>query len=63
MKKSECNHEWGPEETLRDPNFQVAFGAKRECKICGQKQYADYCAGWCGGPWVNYMEENEPSLI
>ena len=44
-------HTWR-EETLREPNFQVAYGAKRTCIICGRVEIADYTAGRIGGDWV-----------
>ena len=43
-------HAWS-EETLRDKNFGVAFGAVRICKVCGLKQVASHCEGRIGGPW------------
>lgn len=51
--ESGCSeHDW-IEETLREPTFQVAYGAKRTCRRCGKVQFADFCAGRVGGPWVD----------
>jgi len=56
--KGRCAPASGPahvwvEETLREPNFHVAFGAVRTCERCGKRQTADYTAGRIGGPWVD----------
>jgi len=48
--ESGCSgHDW-IEETLREPNFQVAYGAKRTCRRCAMVQFAEFCAGRVGGP-------------
>lgn len=53
-------HDWA-EETLHEPNFHVAYGAKRVCRKCGKQQFADYAAGRIGGDWVDVPNaEHEP---
>jgi len=50
-------HDWA-EETLHEPNFHVAYGAKRRCRKCGKQQFADYTAGRVGGDWVDAPKES-----
>jgi hypothetical protein len=47
-------HVWR-EETFREPNFNVAYGALRICRICGKEQFASFCAGRIGGDWVDVV--------
>ena len=46
-----CEHEWSV-ETLREPNFGVAFASIQTCRKCGTRQGQDYTAGRIGGPMV-----------
>lgn len=38
-----CNHEWFPHETIREPNFNVAYGTKRTCKLCNAVEFENWC--------------------
>ncbi len=38
-----CQHEWSQHITLREPAFNVAFGSKRVCKLCGAVEYENWC--------------------
>jgi hypothetical protein len=44
-----CDHEWGPHETIYEPNFHVAFGSKRVCKKCQTIEYESWCATRASG--------------
>jgi hypothetical protein len=55
--QAKCQHNW-IEETLREPNFQVAFGRVRTCKICGKEQYANYAEGRVGEPFRDVSQGN-----
>ena len=56
MSKPEitCQHEW-QEETIREPTFNIAFGSKRKCLICGKEQFANFCEGRLGGPYRDVL--------
>jgi hypothetical protein len=52
-QRHECSEGDWKAKTLREPNFGVAYGAKRVCRVCGRVQFADFTAGWSGGPWMD----------
>lgn len=39
-----CAHEWGPPETIREPDFGVAYGSLSVCKICRARCFEDRTA-------------------
>lgn len=36
-------HRWGPNVTLREPDFGVAFASYRTCAACGWRLYENWC--------------------
>ena len=57
MSEGTCpKHDW-KEETLREPNFHVAFGCLRICRLCGKKQYSNFAEGRWGGPFRDVPED------
>lgn len=46
-----CNHRWGCAITVYEPDFHIAWGATRTCRLCGEEQYMSYGEGYNGGPW------------
>lgn len=57
-----CEHSWTT-ETLREPDFQVAYGAVRVCAKCRKRQFADYTAGRIGGDFKDSKEKKNQAKI
>lgn len=42
--ETSCKHDFPVAfETIRDPDFNVAYGCKRVCKLCGAIEFENWC--------------------
>lgn len=58
--KMKCEHEWGPEERLREKMFGICFGVIRRCKKCPAILHADYTRGRLGSGWeIEYPKKEK----
>jgi hypothetical protein len=56
-----CDHAWAA-ETLREPNFGVAFASIRTCRKCGKRQGQDHTVGRTGGPIVDLQAKKATGI-
>ncbi len=38
-----CPHDWSEYETVREKNFNVAWGSRRVCKKCKAIEFENWC--------------------